>query len=247
MTQSQDQRQSMMSHLLALRKILVVSAGAIAAAFFLIFSLAIDPLMGLLLQPISARGIEVIYTAMSEALTTKMKVALIAAVVATSPIVFWQVWGFVKPALYTHEKKAVRLLFFVTVILFLLGVAFCYGVVYMLAVDFFIVSGENLAVPMLSIDKYVSFLCGFVVPFGLAFELPVILYVTTRMGVTNYQMLASKRKFIILAVVVIAAILTPPDVVSQVLLAIPILLLFEVALLICRHVKPKETEKTEEE
>ena len=240
MSQSQDQQQSVMSHLAALRKILVICAGAIIAAFFLIFSLAIDPLMGMILQPISARGIEVIYTAMSEALTTKMKVSLIAAVVATSPIVFWQIWGFVKPALYTHEKRAVRILFFVSVFLFLLGVVFCYGAVYMLAVDFFIVSGENLAVPMLSIDKYVSFLFGFVVPFGLAFELPVALYVTTRMGLTNYQMLAGKRKFVILAVVIIAAILTPPDVVSQVLLAIPILLLFEVALLICKYVKPRE-------
>ena len=100
----------------------------------------------------------------------------------------------------------------------------------MLAVDFFIVSGENLAVPMLSIDKYVSFLFGFVVPFGLAFELPVILYVTTRMGVTNYQMLASKRKFVILAVVVIAAILTPPDVVSQIMVAVPMLILYELSI-----------------
>ena len=115
MSQSQDQRQSVMSHLAALRKILVICAGSIAAAFFLIFTLVIDPLMGMILQPISARGIEVIYTAMSEALTTKMKVALIAAVVVTSPIIFWQIWGFVKPALYTHEKKAVRRLFFVTV------------------------------------------------------------------------------------------------------------------------------------
>ena len=96
MNQSQDQRQSVMTHLLALRKILVSCAASIAAAFFLIFSLAIDPLMGLILQPITARGIEVIYTAMSEALTTKMKVALIAAVVVSSPIVFWQIWSWTK-------------------------------------------------------------------------------------------------------------------------------------------------------
>ena len=126
------------------------------------------------------------------------------------------------------------------VLLFLLGVAFCYGAVYLLAVDFFLVSGENLAVPMLSIDKYIGFLFGFVVPFGLAFELPVALYLTTKMGITNYRMLASKRKFVILAVAVVAAILTPPDVVSQVMLGIPILLLFEVGLLITRFVKPKE-------
>ena len=243
MDQSQDQRQTVVTHLLALRNVLLISAGVIAAAFFLIFSVASDWLMTLILQPITDRGIDVIYTAMSEALTTKMKVSLIAAIVVSSPVIIWQAWAFVKPALYADERKAIRLLFFASVLLFLLGVVFCYGAVYMLAVDFFIVSGENLAVPMLSIDKYVSFLFGFVVPFGLAFELPVVFYVTTRMGLTNHQMLASKRKFIILAVAIIAAILTPPDVVSQIMLGIPILLLFELSLLICRWVKPRSHEE----
>lgn len=240
MDQSQDPRQSLFAHLIALRKMLAICAAVIAVAFFLIFTLAIDPLMTLILQPIADRGIEVIYTAMSEALTTKMKVSLIAALVVSSPIVFWQIWSFVAPALYPNEKRTVRALFFAMVVLFLLGVAFCYGAVYMLAVDFFLVSGENLAVPMLSIDKYVGFLFGFVVPFGLSFELPVALYLTTRMGLTDYKMLASKRKFVILAVAVVAAVLTPPDVVSQTMLAIPILLLFELSLVICRFVKPRK-------
>ena len=246
MSETQDQRQSVLAHLAALRKTLVISAAAVAVAFFLIFYFAADYLMTLLLSPIVARGIEVIYTAMSEALMTKMKVSLIAAMVAVSPVVLWQVWAFVKPALYPNEKRMIRVLFLVTVVLFLIGVAFCYGAVYMLAVDFFLVSGENLAVPMLSIDKYVSFLFGFVVPFGLAFELPVVLYLTTRMGMTDYKMLASKRKFVILAVAIVAAILTPPDVVSQVMLAIPILLLYEISLMICRFVKPKEAGMEEE-
>ena len=175
----------------------------------------------------------------------KLKVAFIAGVVVACPYVFWQIWSFVKPALYEHEKRAFRLTFAATVFLFLLGVAFCYAAVYFLAVDFFLVAGENLATPMLAIDKYVSFLFGFVLPFGLAFELPVALYITTRMGLTNYQMLASKRKFVILAVVVVAAFLTPPDVVSQIMLSIPILILFEVSLLICKVVKPKAEQQEE--
>ena len=247
MSQSQDQRQSVFAHLAALRRILVISAATIAVAFFLVFYFAADTLMTLLLSPITARGIEVIYTAMSEALMTKMKVSLIAAVVLVSPVVFWQIWAFIKPALYPSEKRSVRWVFLVTVLLFLLGVSFCYSAVYMLAVDFFLISGENLAVPMLSIDKYVSFLFGFVVPFGLAFELPVALYLTTRLGLTDYKMLASKRKFVILAVAIVAAILTPPDVVSQVMLSVPILLLFEVALLICRFVKPRDALQEEAE
>lgn len=234
------EKQSIMTHLAALRNVLVICAAAVGVAFVLIFYFAIDWLMGLILAPIEARGIEIIYTAMSEALMTKMKVAIVAAIVVASPVIVWQIWGFIKPALYPHEKKLFRVLFFIVLILFLMGVAFCYGVVYMLAVDFFLIAGENLAVPMLSVDKYIGFLFGFVVPFGIAFELPVVLYMTTRLGWTNHQMLASKRKFIILAVAVVAAILTPPDVVSQMLLGIPMLLLFEIGVLVARFVKPRE-------
>lgn len=238
-------KQSLLAHLAALRKVLIVSAAAILIAFALVFYTCIDQLMALLVQPIVDRGIEIIYTAMSEALVTKLKVAIIAGVVLASPVVIWQIWSFVAPALYPKEKRTVTIVFAIMVVLFLLGVTFCYGAVYLLAVDFFLVSGENLATPMLSIDKYIGFLFGFVVPFGVAFELPVILYITSSMGLTNYQMLASKRKYIILGVVVVAAVLTPPDVVSQVMLAIPILLLFEIGLLITRVVHPRK-DKAEE-
>lgn len=235
----EQNKQALGEHLVALRKILLRSVAAIGIAFVVVFYAAIDPLMSLITGPIVERGITVIYTEMSAALMTKLKVAFIAGAVLASPYVFWQVWAFIKPALYEHEKRAFRLTFAATVFLFLLGVAFCYAAVYFLAVDFFLVAGEDLATPMLAIDKYVSFLFGFVLPFGLAFELPVALYITTKMGLTNYEMLAGKRKFVILAVVVIAAFLTPPDVVSQIMLSIPILILFEVSLLICRVVKTK--------
>ena len=237
MAQEQN-KQPLGEHLVALRKILLRSVAAIAIAFVAVFYVAVDPLMNLLIDPIVERGITVIYTEMSAALMTKLKVAFIAGAVLASPYVFWQIWAFIKPALYEHEKKAFRVTFGATVFLFLLGVAFCYTAVYFLAVDFFLVAGENLATPMLAVDKYVGFLFGFVLPFGLAFELPVALYITTKLGMTNYEMLASKRKFVILAVVVIAAFLTPPDVVSQVMLSIPILILFEISLLICKVVKP---------
>lgn len=229
---------ALLEHLLALRKVLVISAGAILAAFVLVFYFASDYLMSLITGPIAARGIEIIYTAMSEALMTKIKVALIAGVVVASPVIVWQVWGFIRPALYEAEIKAAKSLFVVILALFLLGVAFCYGAVYFLAVDFFLIAGENLATPMLSIDNYVSFLFGFVVPFGLAFELPVAIWITTRLGWTTPKMLADKRKYVILGIAIVAAILTPPDVVSQVMLGIPMLLLYEAGILVARLVKP---------
>ena len=245
MAQEQNQ-QPIGEHLIALRKILVRSVAAIGIAFLVVFYVAVDTLMGFITGPIVERGITVIYTEMSAALMTKLKVAFIAGVVLACPYVFWQIWSFIKPALYAHEKKAFRLTFAATVFLFLLGVVFCYAAVYFLAVDFFLVAGENLATPMLAIDKYVSFLFGFVVPFGLAFELPVALYITTRMGITNHKMLASKRKYVILAAAVVAAVLTPPDVVSQTMLLLPILLLFEISVLVARFVKPKAAQEAAE-
>ena len=232
----------LMAHLLALRHVLIVSAAAVVIAFVLVFYLAIDYLMGWITEPIVNRGIEIIYIGMSEALVTKFKVALIAAVIAASPVIIAQVWGFIRPALYPKEKKAFRILFFIALLLFLAGVAFCYMAVYLLAVDFFLVSGNNLATPMLSIDKYVSFMFGFIVPFGVAFQLPVALYLTTRMGWTDYKMLASKRKYVVLGVFVFAAVLTPPDVVSQLALGLPMMILYEIGVQACRLTKPRERE-----
>ena len=238
----QDGGAPLLVHLMALRRVLIVSAAAVAVAFVLVFYLALEKLMAWIIGPIAERGIEIIYTAMSEALVTKFKVAIVAAIILASPVIIWQVWSFIKPALYPKEKKTFRGLFLVALLLFLLGVAFCYLAVYTLAVDFFLVAGDNLATPMLSIDKYVSFLFGFIVPFGLAFQLPVALYLTTRMGLTDYKMLASKRKFVILGIFVLAAVLTPPDVVSQVALGLPMILLYEVGIQACRLTKAKERE-----
>ena len=235
-----EEKASILTHLNALRRMLMVSAGTVLAAFVLIFYLCIDWLMSLITGPISARGVELIYTAMSEALMTKFKVALIAAVIVASPVIIWQVWQFIKPALYPEERRLFRLLFFIALILFLVGVVFCYFAVYSLAVDFFLVAGDSLATPMLSIDKYVSFLFGFLVPFGVAFQLPVVLYLTTRVGLTTPDMLRSKRKYVILAIFVLAAILTPPDVVSQVALGLPMCGLYEIGILVSRCTKARE-------
>ena len=235
-----EQKQPIMTHLLALRKMLVISFAAVGIAFVVVFYLFCSRLMDFITRPIVERGVEIIYTAVSEALVTQFKVSLIAAVVVACPVIFWQIWEFVKPALYPNEKRLFKRLFFLALLLFMLGVVFCYQAVYMLAIDFFLVAGENLATPMLSIDKYVSFLFAFILPFGLVFELPVAIYMMTRVGWVDYKKLKKTRKYIVLAVFVLAAILTPPDIVSQVMLGLPMLLLYEVGVQVSRVVKPKE-------
>ncbi len=238
----EEEQLSLRDHLLALRKVIIVCLAAVGVAFVASFYFVIDPLMKWITAPIEARGVEVIYTAVSEALTTKLKVALVTAVVIAFPVIIWQVWMFVRPALYPKERRSFRIFFFFALVLFLLGIVFCYASVFFLAIDFFMVSGENLATPMLSLDKYISFLFGFLLPFGVAFMLPVFIYITTRIGLTTPEMLARKRKFVILGIFILAAILTPPDVVSQIMLGIPMLLLYEVGILVSRMVKRRERE-----
>ncbi|NLL36687.1 MAG: twin-arginine translocase subunit TatC [Fretibacterium sp.] len=232
--------QPIMQHIMALRRVLLVSMAAILLSFILIFLLMGDRLVDFLTRPIVNRGILIIYTAVPEALLTKMKVCLVAAIVAASPVVFYQVWSFIRPALYPGERKKFSLLFVAALFLFLLGIVFCYGVVYSMALDFFLVSGEGLATPMLSIDRYIGYLFGFALPFGISFQVPVVIYITTSMGLTTAKGLSKARKFIILAIAIIAAILTPPDVVSQVLLGIPMWLLYELSVVISRIVEKKE-------
>ncbi len=226
----------LLSHLLALRRAVVTSVVSVIVAFLAVYLLAIDYVMSWIITPIKAKGIEIIYTAVSEAFITKIKVSFLAAVIIASPVIIWQFWSFIRPALYPREKRMFKVIFLAALTLFLLGVTFCYTAIYMLAVDFFLIAGDNLATPMLSLDKYIGFIFGFILPFGAAFQLPIFIYITTRIGWTDYAMLASKRKYVILAVFFIAAVLTPPDVVSQIALGVPMVLLYEAGVQISRFV-----------
>lgn len=231
-------KEALLEHVKALRNTLIVCVAAAGVGFLVILYGLIDPLMDFIIKPIVDRGIQVIYTAPSEAMMTKLKVALIAGVVVASPVIFWQIWRFISPALYPKEKRSFRLLFVIALLLFLGGVVFAYYAVFMLAIDFFLVAGENLATPMLSIDNFVTFNFAFILPFGVMFELPIAIYMLAKRGKVNYEKLTKYRKYVIFAIFVIAAVLTPPDVVSQTLLALPMCLLYEVGVQVARVVKP---------
>lgn len=234
-----SEKQPLLTHLIAMRKLLISCGVAILIGFVAAFYFLCEPLMAFIMDPIAARGIDVIYTAVSEALTTQLKVSFIAGVVIVSPFVFYQLWAFIKPALYDNEIRLFRVLFVVALVLFLIGIVFCYQYVYTLALNFFFVAGENLATPMLSIDKYVNFLFGFILPFGIVFELPVAIYMLTRVGWVDYKKLSSWRKYVFFGIFIVAAILTPPDIVSQVMLGVPMFLLYEIGVQVSRFTKAK--------
>lgn len=228
---------SLRDHLLALRSVVITCVIAVAVGFVAAFYFIIDPLMKWITAPIESRGIQVIYTAVSEALTTKIKVALVTGIVIASPIIIWQVWHFIKPALYPKERRSFCFFFFFALQLFLVGIVFCYASVYFLAIDFFMVSGEGLATPMLSMDKYVSFLFGFLLPFLGRVYAAGFCISHNEDRPDNASNADSQAKYVILAIFILAAILTPPDVVSQVMLGMPMIALYEVGILVSKLVK----------
>lgn len=232
--------QPLISHLMAFRKLVISVLAAVLVGFVIAFYFVCSPLMKFITSPIEARGVQIIYTAVSEAFTTQLKLSLVAGVVLASPFIFYQLWAFVKPALYENEIRLFRVLFFVALFLFLAGIAFCYGYVYELALNLFLVAGEDLAMPMLSIDKYVSFLFSFLLPFGVVFELPVAIFIMVRMGLVTVSQLTSSRKFVFFGIFVLAAILTPPDIISQMMLGLPMYVLYEVSVLVARFTKPRD-------
>lgn len=241
-------RQMITEHLLAMRHMIVIIVGALFLSFLLIFYLFIDPLVHFVLQPVYARGIDVIATRVSESLMMKFKTALVAAAVVSMPVTIWQIWEFVSPALYKKERKVFLGVFLAMIGLFFVGVAFSYVVVFPLAVDLFYEASAGVATPMWSVEEYFNFTLSFVLPFGLMFELPAVIYMLARHGKVTGKGMGEKRKFFILGAAVAAAILTPPDVVSQILLLLPMLALYEISALIARTVKPlPPREEAEEE
>jgi sec-independent protein translocase protein TatC len=227
--------ETLQAHIMELRRRLLICAVTIAIFSVLLFATAGDWLMGVLTAPVKSRGIQFIYVGLAEALSAQMKVVFIAAVILAAPVLFWELWEFIKPALYPEEKAPALKLSIVALGLFVIGVVFGYGVVFLAAISFFVVTGQDFATPMLSIRHYVNFMLGFVVPFGVAFELPVVMYALAKLNLVTAELLSSARRYIILIIFIVAAILTPPDVLSQLLMALPLLVLYEISVLVVRH------------
>ena len=233
-------RQMIAEHLKALRRMIITIVAALFVCFLIIFYCFMPPLVHFVLRPVYQRGISVIATRVSESLMMQFKTGLVAAAVVSMPITIWQIWSFVSPALYKREKKVFFGVFLVMIALFFTGVVFAYIVVFPLAVDLFYEASSGVATPMWSVEEYFRFTLSFVLPFGLMFELPAVIYMLARHGKVTGKGMAANRKYFILGASVVAAILTPPDVVSQVLLLLPILALYEISALIARKVKPAE-------
>ncbi len=240
---------SLSEHLTDLRKVFTVSIVAILICSAITYFVFGNQLYNLITDPLKSLDVKLVYIGMAEAFITKIKIAVLAGVIVAMPIVMFQVWRFLAPALFPKERRLALIILPLAIILFAMGVSFAYLVVFKFAARFLLVVVSGDLEPMLSVGPYVSFLITFLLPFGIIFELPMVMFFLAKAGIVNHRWLSKNRKFAVLIFFVIGAILTPPDVISQVLLAGPMMLLYEISVLIARFVKPRPqtTEIVEED
>lgn len=230
-----DTRAPLLEHLIELRKRLLVSLVWLALAFGVCLYFA-RPIFAFLVQPLLRAGQNrIIYTDVFEAFFVDVKVAFFAALMVAFPVLATQVWKFVAPGLYKNEKQALLPFLMMTPLLFGLGAALAYYVAMPIALTFLLgfegdVGGvQQEALP--GVGNYLSFVTKFMFGFGVAFLTPVLLMLLERAGIVTRAQLVAGRRYAIVIAFVIAAVLTPPDIISQLLLAIPLVLLYELALI----------------
>lgn len=236
-----DTEAPLMDHLIELRTRLVRSVLALAVGFAVCLYFA-DPILGFLIQPLKSAFPEgegqLIFTKLYEVFFVELKVALFAGFFVSFPIIANQLWAFIAPGLYAREKKAFLPFLIATPILFTSGAALAYFVVMPTAFEWFLgFEGEagGLKIEALpAAGDYLGLVMQFILAFGISFLLPVLLLLLNRAGIVTRAQLASARRYVIVGVVALAAVVTPPDPGSQVILAIPLLLLFEGSLLLMR-------------
>jgi sec-independent protein translocase protein TatC len=241
----------MMDHLNELRWRLMRCAIAVGIAFMLCWSFA-EPLFGEIMRPLNAAlpdHSKLIYTAPAEAFFTYMRVAFVASIFAASPFIFYQIWSFIAPGLYDEEKRYAIPVALISAFFFIGGGCFCYFGVLPIAFQFFMGFATDTIMPMPSLNESLDFVLKLMVAFGAIFEMPLFTFFLARMGLVTAHMMSSTRRYAILVIFIVAAILTPPDVMSQMLMAIPMLVLYELSILIARvfgRAKKKETEETDD-
>lgn len=226
--------ETFIAHLIELRSRLMNVAIGLLLVFICLVPWASD-LYALLAQPMLAKlpqGGQMIATDVTTPFFVPLKVTMMAAFLIALPYVLYQAWRFVAPGLYAHEKKLILPLIVASTLLFFCGMAFAYFVVFPVVFGFIVAAAPQGVAVMTDIDKYLSFVLGMFMAFGITFQVPVAVVVLVRMGIVSVAKLREIRSYVIVGAFVVGAIFTPPDVVSQFMLAIPLWLLYEAGIVV---------------
>ncbi|MGH8802051.1 MAG: twin-arginine translocase subunit TatC [Casimicrobiaceae bacterium] len=249
MAEATDTRETFISHLIELRTRLMRSMIAVVLVLVVLFPFAKD-IYEFLARPLLLalpKGATMIATDVTGTFLVPLKVTLVAAFLIALPYVLFQVWAFVAPGLYQHEKRLVLPVVVSSCLFFAFGMSFAYFVVFPVAFHFFAHYAPAGVQMMTDIDKYVTFVLKMFIAFGITFETPVVIVVLVRLGVVSLAKLKSVRPYAIVGAFVVGAIFTPPDIVSQCLLALPLWMLFELGLIVARFVSSPAARAPDEE
>ena len=253
-----DKETNFISHLTELRQRLINSLIFLAVLFIICYFFS-DHIYGFLVDPyaeaVKDDGVErrLIFTALQETFLTYLKVSFFAAFFATSPFILIQIWKFIAPGLYKHEKKAIMPYLVLTPILFLLGGMLVYYLIMPLAIKFFLSFesvGLNTSLPIqleAKVNEYLSLVMKLIFAFGLSFQLPIVLSLLARIGFIDAKFLKERRKYVVVIIFGAAALLKPPDHITQIVLAIPLLLLYELSILSVNIIETKNLKRKREE
>jgi sec-independent protein translocase protein TatC len=235
-----SEQDTFISHLVELRDRLLRALIAIAIAFVVLFLYpGSGPIYDFLAAPLMQalpEGAKMIATGVITPFMVPVKVTAVVALFIALPYVLYQAWAFVAPGLYAHEKRLALPLVIASTVLFLLGVAFCYYFVFGKVFAFINSFAPQSITPAPDIEAYFSFVLTMFLAFGVTFEIPVVVVVLTRAGIVSIEQLKQARPYVIVGAFVIAAIVTPPDVLSQIMLAVPMWLLYELGIFVARFV-----------
>jgi len=240
-------RMSLIEHLQELRTRLIRAFVAIGLGFVVAYAIR-KPLFRLLIYPIrevSGGKVLLIGTGVAEAFYAEIKVALIAGLFIASPAVFYEIWKFIAPGLYETERKMARPFVILATIFFVLGGYFCWAAVFPVGYRFFLDQYATIGLtPMFTINEYLAFTSRLLLAFGLTFEMPIFAFFFTKLGLIDYKMMFSYWRYAIVAIFIVSAALTPPDIYSMFLLAIPLTLLYAISVGVAWMFRLKPDEKT---
>ncbi len=243
-----NEKQPFLAHLEELRNRLIVCAIAIGIGFVIsyIFSKQLFSFLILPLTEVLPADSHLIFTNLPEMFIAYIKVALIAGIILAIPVIFYELWMFMAPALYRREKGYLIPFVLFSSILFLVGSLFGYLVVFPYSFKFFIGFATEDIQALPSVKQYFSFTIRLLLAFGVVFELPVVVFFMTKIGLITPDSMKRFRKFAILSSFILSAILTPPDVATQIMMALPIIILYEVSIIISKGIYRKKKEGSEE-
>ncbi len=233
----EDNTMPFLLHLEELRWRLLKSVLAIVVMSGVAFYFS-DELLTLLIKPL--KGVKLYVTEVTGSFYAYLKISLIAGILGALPVVFYQLWAFMSPGLYRREKKAILPLVATSTMLFLVGATFCYLVVLPISLAFLIGFAGDILSPIITVGSYITFAGMLLMAFGFGFQLPVLCYFLGKMGLVSSGFLARGRRYAVIVMLVVAAIITPPDVFTQFLLAGPLYVLYEISIIVVRMIEKKE-------